>query len=67
MAKKQKEETTVKCLDCERCTLFQWDNNPIIAACTKGERDVANMKRYCPHFIPASSLPKPIKHLTHYR
>lgn len=66
MQKKKKEEPFVQCLECERSTLFRWDNNPIIAACLKGGRDVAKLKRKCPNFIKAAELPKPIKHLTHY-
>lgn len=66
MQKQKKEETFVQCLECKRSALFQWDNNPIIAACQKGGRDVANLKRKCPNFIKADELPKPIKHLTHY-
>lgn len=64
MAKK-KEVEKVKCLDCKRSELMQWDNNPIIAKCPhRLYRQVANSLREC-GLYSKSYTKKDIKMFTH--
>ena len=64
MAKKA-EKQRVKCIDCERSELMQWDNNPVIAKCPYLlYKQVANAFRTCVRHKKSFSS-KPIKKLTH--
>jgi hypothetical protein len=65
MAKKE-AKPKVKCFDCKKPELFQWDNNPIIAKCPHLlYRQVANALRTCNLFEKRIKEPI-IKHFTHH-
>lgn len=69
MAKKKTPETTtnIRCFDCKRAVLLQWDNNPIIAVCNKFKtREVAMTIRSCHHFAKISGSPE-IMRKTHFK
>ena len=67
MAKKKEEKGKVRCMDCIRAALLQWDNNPVIAHCCECSfPNVANTPRFCNSFKQNPKEPK-ITKLTHYR
>lgn len=61
MAKKEPKEN-IRCIDCKKAFLMQWDKNPIIAQCRTEGRQVANAVHSCKHFVKADSQGK----ITHY-
>lgn len=64
MAKKEPKEN-IRCIDCKKAFLMQWDNNPIISQCQKAGRMVANTPHDCKSFVKTENK-KPIKHYTHF-
>lgn len=66
MAKKNEQEK-IRCMECERAALVQWDNNPVIAHCRNySYGNVANTLRHCHDFKPSTKRPKIMK-MTHFK
>lgn len=64
---KKKEDPKVRCMECAKAALLQWDNNPVIAHCDLSSYgNVANSLRTCAGFKPSSKAPV-IRKLTHYK
>lgn len=68
MAKKKSETIdNIRCFDCKKAVLLQWDNNPIIAVCNKLKtREVAMTIRSCPHYAKNPAKPEIIRK-THFK
>ena len=67
MAKKLKEIQNVRCFDCERAALLQWDKNPVVAHCRNHSYPMlANTLRECTDFKKRTKEPD-IRHLTHFK
>ncbi len=68
MAKKKENKELVRCMDCERAALLQWDNNPVISHCrVSSYPNVANTPRFCNDFKQRISKKPQIRKLTHFK
>jgi hypothetical protein len=66
MAKKKESQENVRCINCEKAALLQWDNNPVVAHCRHcSYPNVANTPRICPEFKKNPKTPE-IRKLTHF-
>lgn len=65
--KKSSEKEKVRCIECSKAALLQWDNNPVVAHCIHGTYPkVANTLRTCCEFRRNLKTPD-IRKLTHYK
>ena len=66
MAKDSNKPVLCFCRDCERSKLVRYDNDPLIAICDTGERNVASAPVMCKRSVEATkskdieTLPKKI-------
>ena len=59
---KNKLKQKVRCLDCKKATLMQWNKDPVIVQCPNlTYRDVASPLRFCDDFRKREGEPE-IKH-----
>ena len=68
MAKSKEDKEKVRCIDCEKAALIQWDNNPVISHCqVTSFPNVANTPRLCNEFKKRISKKPQIRKLTHFK
>lgn len=68
MAKKgNTPKENVRCMECAKAALLQWDKNPVVAHCRESAfPNVANTLRTCAYFKPSDKKSE-IRHLTHFK
>ncbi len=60
------KQKAIRCIDCRKRRLMQWENDPIISECKwSGRRLVADSKRFCIHF-ELTRCPPIIEHFKTY-
>ena len=67
ITKRREDDEFVQCLQCSHANFMQWFTNPIIAYChTLKQKQVAESRRICKHFVPSGNPEPDIVHYDHY-